>query len=354
MSAELRRPARLRAGDRVAVVAPSGPVPSERLTAGVAVLRGWGLDVQVGPHVVGGAGEFAYLAASDADRAADFVAAWCDPGVRAVIAARGGYGVQRIVDLIDWPSLAAAGDKVLLGFSDITALHLALARRLGLSGLHGPVVTSLGDLADAESREHLRRTLLEPETAVLLADSLRVVAGCLQGAEGNCAERVGDRADAVAQAGSVSLSEVASMAGPATTAAPAEAVGPLSVSGPLAGGNLTLISTSIGTADAPDFGGAIVVLEDVNESAYRIDRLLSHLVRSGLLHGATGVVLGTMIDDEDVLARLVGDRLGHLAIPAVIGAPVGHGVRNYAFPLGRAAVLDTSAGTLRLAEPALA
>ena len=115
------------------------------------MLGSWGLDVQVGEHARGTHERFGYLAADDAPRADDLMAAWCDPEVQAVFCARGGYGVQRMVDLLDWESLAAAGPKALVGFSDVTALHQAFAARLGLSTIHGPVVSSLG-VGDDEPR----------------------------------------------------------------------------------------------------------------------------------------------------------------------------------------------------------
>jgi hypothetical protein len=154
----LIRAARLRPGDRVAVVAPAGPVLPDRLDRGLAVLESWGLSVTVGAHARGVHERFGYLASDDAARADDLMRAWCDPDVQAVFCARGGYGVQRMVDLLDWESIAAAGPKVLVGFSDVTALHQAFATRLGLSTVHGPVVTSLGS-GDDESRAHLRSLL---------------------------------------------------------------------------------------------------------------------------------------------------------------------------------------------------
>jgi len=166
----LIRAGRLRAGDRVAVVAPAGPVVPERLDRGLAVLESWGLSVSVGEHTRGVHERFGYLASDDAARADDLMRAWCDPEVQAVFCARGGYGVQRMVDLLDWESIAAAGPKVLVGFSDATALHQAFAARLGLSTIHGPVVTSLGS-GDDESRAHLRALLFEPAPGVSLTPS---------------------------------------------------------------------------------------------------------------------------------------------------------------------------------------
>jgi len=139
-------------------------VIEERLQAGLDILRGWDLDPVVAPHVLDRHAEFDYLAGTDADRAADFEAAWCDPDVAAVLCARGGYGTQRMVDLLDWGALRAAGPKVLLGFSDITALHEAFANRLGLVTLHGPMASAVDFLKNARAQEHLRATLFEPES----------------------------------------------------------------------------------------------------------------------------------------------------------------------------------------------
>ena len=160
----LVRPARLAPGARVAVVAPSGPVPEERLQSGLDVLRGWDLDPVVAPHVLDRHGELDYLAGTDADRAADLQRAWCDPSVDAVVCARGGYGTQRMVDLLDWAAMRAAGPKVFVGYSDITVLHEAFATRLGLATLHGPMAAGIDFVKNARAQEHLRATLFEPET----------------------------------------------------------------------------------------------------------------------------------------------------------------------------------------------
>ena len=148
----LTRPARLVPGARVAVVAPSGPVVEERLSAGLDLLRGWDLDPVVAPHTLDRHPGFPYLAGTDADRAADFQNAWCDPSVSAVLCARGGYGVQRMVDLLDWDAIRAAGPKALVGFSDITALHEAFATRAGLVTLHGPMAAGVDFLKNRAGR----------------------------------------------------------------------------------------------------------------------------------------------------------------------------------------------------------
>ena len=306
--AALVRSVRLAPGARVAVVAPSGPVPQERLDAGLAVLRSWGLDVAVGEHVRGAEPDHPYLAAADRQRADDLMAAWLDDDVAAVVCARGGYGAQRMVDLLDWDLLARARPKLLVGFSDITALHQAVAARLGLATVHGPVVTNLG-IVDEESREHLRRTLFEPEDARVL------------------------------------------------TPDPVEVLVPGRAEGVLVGGNVAVLAAGAGTSRVLPAARSIAVLEETGEEPYRLDRLLTQLLRSGWFDGVRGVVVGHLTDcgPEDTLRSLLVDRLGGLGVPVVSGAPFGHEVRNLAVPLGVPAELDAFpgvGGALRLLTPA--
>ncbi len=303
----LVRARRLSPGDTVAVVAPAGPVPDHRLDAGLAVLRSWDIDVREMPHVRGRHDGFDYLAASDEERAADLMAAWRDPAVAGVVCARGGYGVQRMADLLDWDALAAAGPKLLLGFSDVTGLHQAFASRLGLATLHGPVVTSLGDATDEVAREHLRRMLFAPETATVL------------------------------------------------TPAPVEGLMGGRAEGVLVGGNVALLAAEVGSPLAQPAAGGIAVLEDVDEDLYRVDRMLTQLVRSGWFDRVRGVAVGKFsgCGPEESLRRLVEDRIAPLGVPTLFGLPVGHVDRNLAFPMGVPAVLDADAGLLTLREPAL-
>jgi muramoyltetrapeptide carboxypeptidase len=226
--------------------------------------------------------------------------------VRAVVCARGGYGAQRIVDRLDWEALAAAGPKLLLGFSDVTALHQAFAARLGLSTLHGPVVSSLAR-ADELTRTHLRSLLLDPAAGTSLTPT------------------------------------------PATTLVGGTA------EGVLLGGNLALLAAGVGAPGAVPAAGAIAVLEDVSEEVYRLDRLLTQLLRSGWFDGVRGIALGDFTDcgSPDAVRDLARDRLGPLGVPMVAGVPIGHEPRNLAFPLGVPAVLDADAGTLLLRHAAL-
>jgi muramoyltetrapeptide carboxypeptidase len=303
----LVRPARLAAGARVAVVAPSGPVPEERLEAGLDILRGWDLDPVVAPHVLDRHGTFGYLAGADAARAADLQGAWCDPSVDAVLCARGGYGVQRIVDLLDWDAMAEAGPKVFVGFSDITVLHEAFAGRLGLATLHGPMAAGADFIKNARAQEHLRATLFDPE-------SVRTIAST------------------------------------------GSALVPGRARGVTLGGCLCLLAAEAGTPHARTSArGGLLCLEDVGEETYRLDRYLTQLLRAGLFEGVRGVLLGSWQECEpyERVRALLLDRLGGLGVPVVEEFGFGHCEGALTIPFGVSAELDADAGTLTLDESAL-
>ncbi|MDC2957702.1 LD-carboxypeptidase [Streptomyces gilvifuscus] len=304
---ELVRPSRLAPGARVAVVAPSGPVPEERLQAGLDVLRGWDLDPVVGAHVLDRHGELTYLAGADADRAADLQAAWCDPSVDAVLCARGGYGAQRMVDLLDWEAMRAAGPKVFVGFSDVTVLHEAFAARLGLVTLHGPMAAGVDFIKNAGAQEHLKATLFAPETVrTITSGGSALVPGRARG---------------------VTL-----------------------------GGCLCLLAAELGTPQArPGARGGLLCLEDVGEETYRLDRYLTQLGRAGWLDGVRGVLLGSWEQCEpyERVRPLLVDRLGGLGVPVVEGFGFGHCAGALTVPFGVSAELDADAATLTLDEPAL-
>ncbi|GAA3007897.1 S66 peptidase family protein [Streptomyces fulvorobeus] len=308
----LTRPARLRPGARVAVVAPSGPVPAERLGAGLDLLRSWELEPVVAPHVLDAHPELDYLAGTDEDRARDLQDAWCDPSVAAVLCARGGYGAHRMVDLLDWSAMRAAGPKVFVGYSDITALHEAFAVRTGLSTLHGPMVATDTFLKDLPTQEHLRATLFEPESVRTLGlDS-------------------------------------------------AAALVPGRSRGVTYGGCVSLLATGLGAPHARRAaGGGLLVIEDVGEDPYRIDRILTQLLRAGALDGITGVACGSWVDcgPYEQVRAVLADRLGGLGVPVVEELGFGHSRSALTVPLGVPAVLDAPADggrcTLTAEVPAL-
>lgn len=304
------RPPRLRPGAKVAVVAPSGPVPADRLEAGLDLLRGWGLDPVVAPHVLDRHREFDYLAGTDEARARDLQDAWCDPTVAAVLCARGGYGVQRMVDLLDWDAVRAAAPKPFVGYSDITALHEAFAVRVGVATLHGPMIAALTFLKDPATQESLRATLFEPDT-------VRTV-------------------------------------GQAT----ARALVPGRAHGITLGGCVSLLAADLGTPHArPSAAGGLLLIEDIEEEPYRLDRILTQLLRSGWLEGVAGIVLGSWAGcgPYETVRALLLDRLGGLGVPIVEELGFGHGPTNLTVPLGVPAVLEasTDVATLTMDVPAL-
>ncbi|MFG2831214.1 LD-carboxypeptidase [Streptomyces sp. NPDC048434] len=306
-AAEPVRPPRLRPGDRVAVVAPSGPLAPERLDRGLDVLRGWDLDPVAAPHARDTHTTLRYLAASDEERARDLQEAWCDPRVKAVFAARGGYGAQRMVELLDWEAIRAAAPKPLIGFSDVTVLHEAFAVRAGVSTLHGPAVAGEVFLKDDATREHLRRTLFAPETVqALVAPSARpLVPGRARG---------------------ITL-----------------------------GGCLTMLATELGTPRARrGAAGGLLLLEDIGEPPYRLDRALTQLLRAGWLDGVAGIVLGSWArcGPYDQVRAVLTDRLGGLGVPVAEEFGFGHGESALTMPLGVRAELDATAGTLTFEGPA--
>jgi muramoyltetrapeptide carboxypeptidase len=269
------------------------------------VLKSWGLKPRVYPHALD---SHSFYAGTDEHRLADFNAALGDPEIRGIFCNRGGYGAQRIVQRLDFDAVLR-DPKLVIGFSDITAIHAALWARTGLSTIHGPVASQLerGGVFVSGLRH-----------AAMSTDSVRIVADA---AEANFDVRTRGIAR-----------------------------------GLLLGGNLSMLSCSVGTSYMPDLTGAILIIEDVNEAAYRIDRLLTHLLNAGVLDGLAGVAIGQFsqprnspgaISTSDVLR----ERLGALRIPILGGLSIGHEDPNYAVPLGVPATLDADAGTLTV-EPA--
>lgn len=292
----LHRPAPLRPGDLVRVLSPSGPVWPRHVEAGIAMMRGWGLRVVVDPRAFDRSAD-GYLAGQDTTRLDALWEAWTDPEVAAIVCSRGGYGAMRLLD-----GLAARLDArgpvlrapLLVGFSDITALHLLLAGRFGISTLHGPVAKSLPN--QPEAAEALRLALLGQRGAF----DVPLVAG-----------------------------------------RPGEA------SGPLYTVNLSLLVALIGSAHCPDLTGAILVIEDVGEPDYRLDRMLTTLRLSERARGLGGIVVGEFdgcggvyVEQariEGFVARVAAEVFPD--IPIALGAPVGHARANLPLPVGVAATL---------------
>lgn len=307
----LTRPARVRPGDTVAVVAPSGPVDRERLARSLPLIEErYRLEIAGDLYARDG-----YLAGSDERRAAELNAALRDSDVRAILFARGGYGATRILGDLDAAALRA--DPIpLVGFSDITAILGWAAVEAGVASIHGPVAAQLAEL-ERPDVDRLFAMLESPEPPPPLAG----------------------------------LSACGAAAGEP-------------IEGALWGGNLSLIADINSTptwprADAVE-GGAILFFEDVGERPYRIDRYLTSLSASGALDGVRAAVVGELVrcdetksDDHPDPGQVVDERLRSFAIPGVAGARFGHGDHNAALPFGGRARLDPAAGTLSFLDGAV-
>lgn len=269
------------------MVAPSGPLDLRRLERGVAWLSSLGLRVEVGRNAMTSDPDAPYLAGSDAQRCADLQEVWCDPGVAAVVCARGGYGAARLLPLLDLEAMAVRGSDPpwLVGSSDVTSLHTALRDRLGVATIFGPMAAAevlAGEVPDETSREHLRATLFGASPGL-----------------------------------------------PAGTV-----VVPGYARGRLVGGTLALLASAVGTPWAGSARDAVVLLEDVGEAAYVLDRAVTQLLASGWFDGVRGVVLGSWEGCAATAAQTVTRRVSVLGVPVLAGLPVGHGAPQLSVVLG--------------------
>ena len=298
----MRRPPSLGAGARVALVAPAGPLRnSAELDAAIANVESLGWTASVGAHVLARDG---YLAGTDGERLADLNNALKGSSVDGIWCLRGGYGTMRLLAGIDYGALASR-PRAVIGYSDVTAMHAAIGRRADLVSFHGP--TARGTLS-AFSRDSLTR-------------AVATGADC-------CGEARGARTLARGRA-----------------------------RGRLVGGNLALLASLAGTPYAPDYAGAILVLEDVGEPTYRIDRMLTQLALSGALSKLAGLVAGQFTDgtpSHDASSRKLDDVLREAAaiagVPAIAGAPIGHIDDQWTIPLGAIAELDADARSLHVLD----
>lgn len=292
-------PEPLRAGARVAVISPAGPVLPENIELGLKTLSAWGLEVDLLEPFLRDRG---YLAGADSARLS-VVQQALDGGYSAIIATRGGYGTTRILDQLNFTGFSEK-PSILCGFSDITALHLHIAGNLGIPTLHGPVLKSFG--AQSGDLPALKRALFGERLESELAWKVRTVKGNDERIEGR-----------------------------------------------LLGGNLTLITALLDSNFVPDLDGVILFVEDVGEADYRIDRLLTSLRLSRRAKGLRALILGDFTDCEGVYAdrssiqRLIEACASDFPCPIVADFPVGHGSRNAPIPLGVQATLDLSTGTLQ-------
>ncbi len=311
------RPERLRPGDSVALI---GPASATFLRAEVEQARllveALGLKPKLGAHLTA---RYGYLAGRDEERAADVNAAFGDPDVRGVLAIRGGWGCARLLPHLDY-DLIRRHPKVLVGYSDVTALLLAIHARTGLVTFHGPIGLSAWT---PFTLGHARSVLFEAQAASfanVLVDDGRLVP-----------ENYRTRT-----------------------------LRPGIARGRLLGGNLTVLSHLLGTPYLPEWGDALLFLEDINEDVYRLDRMFTHLALAGVLRRVRGVVFGRCTDCDPgsgygalTLEEVLDDHVTPLGVPAFSGAMFGHIDDQFTLPVGAEAELDAEAGSLRLLAPAV-
>ena len=298
---KMQLPPPLAAGARVALVAPAGPLRSpDELDTALANARSLGWEPVPSPRALARDG---YLAGDDAIRAESFNAALRDDSIDGIWCLRGGYGAMRILSALDYDALRRR-PKAIIGYSDVTALHAAIGVRSGVIGFHGP--TARGALTPF-SRDSLVRAVTTNADSGGVAVDARVLR-------------------------------------------------PGRASGPLVGGNLALLASLVGTPFAPDYTGAILVVEDIGETTYRIDRMLKQLELSGALGKVAGIVFGQFTegtDPTDVTSRRLDDVLREAAavagVPAIAGAPIGHIDDQWTLPLGAIGEVDADSRTLRVA-----
>lgn len=312
------RPGRLRPGDTVGLVDPASatwePVSIEIVEESRKTL---GFRTKRGEHLLARRG---YFAGTDEQRAADVNAMFADPEVRAIHCVRGGWGCARLLPLLDWAKIAR-NPKILLGYSDITALLLSLQAKTGLVTFHGPVGISQWNPFNVS---HVKRVLQEGEAVTF--ENLKEI----------------DEDDLVATENRV------------------QTLHPGTARGRLLGGNLSVLSALVGSGYLPEWDGCILFLEDIEEAPYRIDRMLTQLRLAGVLQKARAVIWGHCSDCDPgegygslTVTDVLRDHIAPLRVPAWQGAMIGHIERQFTLPVGVEVEVDASAGTIRMIEPAV-
>ncbi len=314
----LVKPKRLRPGMTVGLVTPASNVPEDQdLHAAMDLVRSLGFVAKPSANLFS---RTQYLAGSDRQRADDLNAMFADTEVDAIFCVRGGYGSGRLLRYLDY-DVIAANPKVILGYSDITAILNAIYLKTGLVTFHGPIAG--GNFSDYTYGQY-SRVLVEPSANT----------------------RIGEPPPFETRPGVVERQNRL------TSIVPGVA------EGPLIGGNLSLVVTLLGTPYEPEFEGAILFLEDVDEPPYSVDRMLTHLWMAGKLEQLAGVVLGKFSDDDYdsntfSMEQVLRDRFEPLGIPTLRGAMIGHIEDKTVVPLGVRARLDVGAGSLSLLEAAV-
>lgn len=302
------KPPRLQMGDTVGLIAPAGIVDSEDIEAAQRNFLDLGLKVKLGKHILN---RYGYLAGKDSDRAADLNAMFVDKSVKAIIAMRGGWGCNRILPLLNYPNIRTH-PKILMGYSDITSLLLAINARSRLITFHGPVATSTWNQFTVG---YVKRILFAGEAVTMQNPSVK----------------------------EVQLSPIA----------------PGKAQGKLLGGNLSVISAMVGSPYLPAWSQSILFVEEIGEDVYRVDRMLTQLKNAGILNRISGFIFGQCTNcsqgDEPnfTLTQVLQDHILPLNIPAWYGSAIGHIKDKFTLPVGVQVEIDANAGIIQMLEPSV-
>ena len=311
------KPPRLKAGDTVGLINPAGATfHPDDVAIARETLAALGLKMKAGQHLLD---RYGYLAGSDKARAQDINDMFADPGVAAMITLRGGWGCNRLLDLIDYDSIAK-NPKIIMGYSDITSLLLAMNAKTGLVTFHGPVGTSTWN---KYSTDFVKRLLFNAESFSMENPK----------ETGDNLTRVKDRVLTINSG---------------------------TARGKLLGGNLAVLTAMVGSGYLPDFTGNILFLEEVGEDIYRVDRMLTQLKLAGILSRISGFVFGKCSNcgpgksyGSLTLEEVLDDHIKPLGIPAWYGSMIGHIENKFTIPLGIEAEIDSGSGRISLLEAAV-
>lgn len=306
MSKELRSPPTLRPGDGISVVMPASAPDPEAFAKAIEHLVKQGYQVKTYRDFQGDnlGNSHSYLAGNDSDRADELNSAFADNETQLVLAARGGYGVARMLDLVDF-SLLANNPKTVCGYSDITAMHAAIQKKCGLVSILGPnLIDGLG--SDSSEVNQERKATIE-------------LLGGLEAGSSLIGSHSADKFKPISRG---------------------------KASGRLVGGNLAVLISLLGTQYEPDWNDAILFLEEISESPYRIDRMLTHLRQAGVLDQVAGIILGYFTDCQACkadaeLTNLLQEMFSDCGVPVLAGFPSGHEHPNYPLPMGAKVGIDT-------------
>jgi len=302
------KPPRLRLGDTVGLISPAGIIDSENVEQAKQTFTALGLKVKLGSHILD---SYGYLAGIDRDRAGDVNAMFADKSVKAIIAMRGGWGGNRILPLLNYNSIRA-NPKIIMGYSDITSLLLAITAQTGLVTFHGAVATSTWNNF---TLNYVKSILFDGELVTMnntLVTQLR-----------------------------------------------RQIITPGKAKGKFIGGNLSVINSMLGSSYLPKWKNSILFIEDIGEDVYRVDRMITQLKNAGILNQLSGFVFGqctrcsTGDEPSLTLMQVLQEHIRPLNIPAWYGSMIGHIKDKFTLPIGIQVEIDANTGIIKMLEAAV-